>query len=53
MNFFFPTTRCARRLPHNYKQGPFPAVIPVEKLVQAKSFLTADHFFVPGQQTAR
>jgi hypothetical protein len=47
MIFPSPTTRCARHLPHNNMQGSDPAVIPVEQLVQAKSFPASGHTFVP------
>jgi hypothetical protein len=49
MIFPFPTTRCALHLPHNNMQGSVPAVIPVEKLVQAESFRMSGRIFVPEQ----
>jgi hypothetical protein len=49
MFFFFPTTRSARRLPHNNWQGCIPAMIPVEKLVEAESLRASGHVFVPKQ----
>jgi hypothetical protein len=53
MIFFFPTTRCARHLPHKNQQGFVPAVIPVEKLVQAELWWMSGHFFAPRQHAVR
>jgi hypothetical protein len=49
MFFFSPLIRCAHLLPHKYKQGCIPAMIPVEKLVQAESFRMGAPIFVPEQ----
>jgi hypothetical protein len=45
MIFFFPTTRCAPRLPHDNRQGSFPAVIPVAYAMQARIVPDCESYF--------